>query len=221
MESWAGNSNLKVHICPRCSASFEKDGGCPHMYCSVCQYEWCWICGFSDFNGENSPKKKFNWHDFIVIPCNIFNMLFMLRWYFSVPLGIIIFATLPLLTIATLLTLFICMFIDEKKPSSHRTRYKYFFLKNYKGSSCSRRTKFIFLGVPLWTLLICTYIVLTTVLTAIFILPLYATMMFVFMRMIIWWRKKRYISSKQISQEQKLLQEKGIEKFRSRVKPKQ
>eukprot|EP00352_Strombidinopsis_acuminata_P009006 CAMPEP_0176353386 /NCGR_PEP_ID=MMETSP0126-20121128/11741_1 /TAXON_ID=141414 ORGANISM="Strombidinopsis acuminatum, Strain SPMC142" /NCGR_SAMPLE_ID=MMETSP0126 /ASSEMBLY_ACC=CAM_ASM_000229 /LENGTH=41 /DNA_ID= /DNA_START= /DNA_END= /DNA_ORIENTATION= len=21
-----------------------KDGGCPHMTCTLCKYEWCWNC---------------------------------------------------------------------------------------------------------------------------------------------------------------------------------
>ena len=55
LESWAGSNNLIVHHCPRCDASFEKNGGCPHMICSVCSHEWCWICGFEDVNGEGKP----------------------------------------------------------------------------------------------------------------------------------------------------------------------
>lgn len=30
--------------CPKCSVNIEKDGGCNHMVCSSCKYEFCWIC---------------------------------------------------------------------------------------------------------------------------------------------------------------------------------
>lgn len=30
--------------CPKCSVNIEKDGGCNHMICSSCKYEFCWIC---------------------------------------------------------------------------------------------------------------------------------------------------------------------------------
>ncbi|CCK69271.1 E3 ubiquitin-protein ligase HEL1 KNAG_0C01580 [Huiozyma naganishii CBS 8797] len=35
-------SNTKE--CPKCSVNIEKDGGCNHMVCSGCKYEFCWIC---------------------------------------------------------------------------------------------------------------------------------------------------------------------------------
>jgi ariadne-1 len=31
--------------CPTCQRSIEKNGGCNHMICSQCGYEFCWICG--------------------------------------------------------------------------------------------------------------------------------------------------------------------------------
>ena len=31
--------------CPRCEAPTERDGGCAHMRCISCGYDWCFICG--------------------------------------------------------------------------------------------------------------------------------------------------------------------------------
>ena len=33
--------------CPKCKTIVEKLGGCEHMTCKRCKYEWCWICGLS------------------------------------------------------------------------------------------------------------------------------------------------------------------------------
>ena len=36
------SSNTKA--CPRCSAHIEKNGGCNHITCHKCSFEWCWLC---------------------------------------------------------------------------------------------------------------------------------------------------------------------------------
>jgi hypothetical protein len=34
----------KCKKCPRCRNSIEKNGGCNHMTCTLCGYEFCWCC---------------------------------------------------------------------------------------------------------------------------------------------------------------------------------
>lgn len=61
---WMG-ANTKS--CPRCSVYVEKNGGCNHMTCRQCSYEWCWMCtkvwkGHDDFYScaryEKAEKKR-------------------------------------------------------------------------------------------------------------------------------------------------------------------
>ena len=30
--------------CPKCRIPTERDGGCMHMECSRCNFQWCWLC---------------------------------------------------------------------------------------------------------------------------------------------------------------------------------
>ena len=30
--------------CPKCRTPTERDGGCMHMECTRCKFEWCWLC---------------------------------------------------------------------------------------------------------------------------------------------------------------------------------
>ena len=34
----------KVEPCPNCGMKLQKNGGCPHMRCTKCKYEFCWNC---------------------------------------------------------------------------------------------------------------------------------------------------------------------------------
>ena len=36
--------NVSYKKCPFCHTKTQKNGGCEHMTCIVCEYEWCWIC---------------------------------------------------------------------------------------------------------------------------------------------------------------------------------
>ena len=40
----------KASRCPKCHSPFEKAEGCSHMRCTVCHYEWCWVCGMSYYS---------------------------------------------------------------------------------------------------------------------------------------------------------------------------
>jgi len=40
---WAKDKNIQK--CPKCKIRVEKDHGCNHMKCTLCGYQWCWICG--------------------------------------------------------------------------------------------------------------------------------------------------------------------------------
>ena len=48
--------------CPKCLANTERNGGCNHMTCKTCHYEYCWLC-FADWKGHNGTAWKCNVYD--------------------------------------------------------------------------------------------------------------------------------------------------------------
>ncbi|CAH6718186.1 E3 ubiquitin-protein ligase Hel1p [[Candida] jaroonii] len=48
-----------THNCPKCLNSIEKNGGCNHMTCRTCNYEFCWIC-FKEWSIHGSQFFKCN-----------------------------------------------------------------------------------------------------------------------------------------------------------------
>eukprot|EP00026_Physarum_polycephalum_P004217 Phypoly_transcript_04234.p1 GENE.Phypoly_transcript_04234~~Phypoly_transcript_04234.p1 ORF type:complete len:612 (+),score=126.47 Phypoly_transcript_04234:129-1964(+) len=63
MKLWAKESEvfnwrtINCRECPKCNVSVEKNGGCNHMTCQQCKYEWCWVC-MRAWKGQKKKKKK-------------------------------------------------------------------------------------------------------------------------------------------------------------------
>lgn len=47
LKSSAALINRITKKCPQCKAPTEKNNGCNHITCKICQSNWCWLCGRS------------------------------------------------------------------------------------------------------------------------------------------------------------------------------
>ena len=80
IEELAVLKNTKA--CPQCKSRIEKNGGCVHMTCSNCKYEFCWNCGhewkthFGDpyacavytYTSKSNTKQKSDFDEKFVTP---------------------------------------------------------------------------------------------------------------------------------------------------------
>ncbi len=66
IKDFATYSGYIVKKCPKCKTWTEKNEGCNHMTCKICEYDWCWLCELeclpNHFNVEGTPcyGKMFN-----------------------------------------------------------------------------------------------------------------------------------------------------------------
>ncbi|CAL2034162.1 unnamed protein product [Caenorhabditis brenneri] len=59
--------SLNTKECPKCFVPTQKDGGCSHMTCTGCRYQYCWICSqkwgthprFGGCNQSDTTMKQF------------------------------------------------------------------------------------------------------------------------------------------------------------------
>lgn len=54
-QKWLNNNTKQ---CPQCKAPIYKNGGCNHMTCRNCKYEFCWICCAKYYVGHFSSTSK-------------------------------------------------------------------------------------------------------------------------------------------------------------------
>jgi len=51
---------MRTKKCPSCKVSIDKNGGCDHMVCSKCNYQFCWAC----LQTSNSPGHDLSRHNY-------------------------------------------------------------------------------------------------------------------------------------------------------------
>ncbi|CAD8138015.1 unnamed protein product [Paramecium octaurelia] len=62
--------DYKIQKCPNCKANILKNGGCNHMTCTKCHYDFCWLCGcrytsihYDWMNPCNCPGEQYQERD--------------------------------------------------------------------------------------------------------------------------------------------------------------
>ncbi|RUP43124.1 hypothetical protein BC936DRAFT_137571 [Jimgerdemannia flammicorona] len=53
------DDELQTKRCPKCRIMITKNGGCPHMHCTSCGFDFCWQCGTYWFDPQHSSVYPF------------------------------------------------------------------------------------------------------------------------------------------------------------------
>ena len=88
----------KLQRCRKCRIVVEKDEGCNHITCTICSYQWCWICGmtYSDSHFDSTffgcPGLQFTDRDWSFFRIFCVLSLYIVFWpficlYFSFAYG--------------------------------------------------------------------------------------------------------------------------------------
>ena len=58
MQHWLEMEGAKA--CPDCGIWITKHGGCPHMTCEMCSFEFCWFCliPYDECNEEHDEEEE-------------------------------------------------------------------------------------------------------------------------------------------------------------------
>ena len=72
---WQEQSSLTIKVmskpCPKCRSPTERDGGCMHMECTRCNFQWCWICQ-SKWTRDCMASHWFTWINIVIFLMYLF-----------------------------------------------------------------------------------------------------------------------------------------------------
>ena len=121
-----------VRQCPRCGVRVEKNGGCPHMACLRCNYDFCWSC----MSKEGSCEIK----GFPLCPRLPYSMCVNLL----ITLGAFLLAPI-VLTLAPILAGIVFGLVEMPRQIYEKLKYKCGF--NYRNTNCATKTCVILLSI--------------------------------------------------------------------------
>lgn len=190
----------KATKCPKCNTIVEKNDGCMHMKCSVCSYEWCFVCGLPFHS-------IFHYSQYGGLVCEMIGGSFLERGIFSaIILMVLSFLLLPVVIIFVgwvfiaaglwVLTERIC-----ESSCCSRLRNTFFSSQLNSGSRCGIFS--CIFRVFFRTLLLIFYsvmyiglsIAIGTALGAVLYIPCFVIMLVVFLRLPIVWKNKKFAKS--------------------------
>ena len=71
LESQSQSHSNPYRKCPHCNVLTERNGGCNHMTCGMCNKHWCWICNQGFNNKHDTEQHCIDVHGGLFVDCDI------------------------------------------------------------------------------------------------------------------------------------------------------
>ena len=174
-EYFQGLDAGSVTNCPQCGLIVEKvAGGCNHITCSKCSFQFCWICG-KKYDVEHFDRSNvFGCQGLQESdPSNSGRMIcYMFLQLFTIPF------TLLFYPVYVLMNAFINPFNMPKK-------YRFLcFCKDISNNACCGCLIFLFFA----PIIFCIGLALGCINLAVFIVPAYINKIYTLLKMLLFWR---------------------------------
>ena len=122
-----------VKFCPKCESPIEKNGGCYHMTCQNCRYEFCWDC-MQPYRNHNISLCQYSvGYTWGLIAIMIIGLLVRVSWMSDVFSNILFFILIKFLTlllgiISVWVTVGSCVLVNEMRLGRFYTGRRKFFV---------------------------------------------------------------------------------------------
>ena len=176
------------------------------MYCGVCQYSWCWTCGFASYNWFHKIQGSGLFCDCVNGLAFGFDM--KIHWFFRLILSILCVGLMPVIGIGAGVFIIIEEFGGDKCFSA--------FNFCYTDYNCFFKLLFSPFLLSYWIFILALQLTISTIIVAILIIPAYILLFIIFIIIPI-----RFLccpKRKQSKKQKELLEKKMEEKRLAAVK---
>ncbi len=138
--------------CPKCGVMIQKNGGCEHMNCGRCKYEFCWLCLGPFFGYQHTEYQRMCPYRYIAVVGVMFALLLIAIskiGYASAYLGTYIFTLYYYVSAYLLLDLHVLLMgigiyhLSWKQLIYLYSDYRHLYHFNLKNFYNARRLKII------------------------------------------------------------------------------
>ena len=177
-EYFQGLNPGSITNCPKCGLIIEKEaGGCNHMICSKCNYQFCWICG-AKYNVEHFDASN-------VFGCQGLQTADPFNRWKVVWFTLLSFVTIPLTLIFYPVYI---LFVSFHNPFNMPKRWRWLCFCKHQMAICDNCFCSCLMFLIFAPVILVLGLLLGALNCAIFIIPAYIKKLYTLFKMVLFWK---------------------------------